>query len=121
MVLSCKTLVKLFVSKGLIPTFFGLFDEHRLICCNIPCFYLKAVTWSKENKDGNPFPHKCSLIIVLWSSGRKFLVWLCKETSYNNINMAGPRKISEQNITNFLFCVLRTYLAISIKNKNPNL
>ena len=74
--------VKLFVSKGgLIQAFFGLLDRRRMICCNIPCFYWKRSTWTKENKGDNPSPNKCSLIIVLRSLGRRFLVWLCKKTS----------------------------------------
>ena len=72
--------VKLFVSKRLIEAFFGLFDGHRMTCCNIPCSYWKNINLEQRNKDSNPSPHKCSLIIALLSLGRKFIVWLCKET-----------------------------------------
>ena len=45
--------------------------------------YWKTSAWSKGNKDGNPSPHNCCLIIILRCSSRKFLVWLCEETSNN--------------------------------------
>ena len=45
----------------------------------IYCFYWKTSAWSK----GNPFPNNCCLIIILRCSGRKFLVWVCEETSSN--------------------------------------
>ena len=83
-VLSCKTLDEIICIKTPDTSFFGLFYGHRMICCNILCFFWKTSTWSKGNKDGNPSPHKCCLIIVLGSLGRKFLVWLCKETSIYN-------------------------------------
>ena len=66
-------LVKLFASQGLIQAFLGLFDEHRLICCNITCFSSKTSTWDKGNKDSDPFPHNCCLITVLQCSSRRFL------------------------------------------------
>ena len=81
--------VKLLVSKGLIQAFFGLFDGHRMICCNIPCFCWKTSTWSKDNKDSSPSPCKCCLIMVFRSLGRKFLVWK-QGNKYITINMAGP-------------------------------
>ena len=78
--------MELFVSEGLIQSFFGMFDGHWLISCNIPCFYRKTSTWTKGNKDGNSTPHNCCLIIVLQCSGRTIsIVWLCNETSNNKI------------------------------------
>ena len=86
--------VKLFVSKGCIQVFLAcLMDIGWFATIYIPCFYWKTSTWSKDNKDGNPFPHKCCLIIALWSLGIKHLVWLWNK--YITINMAGPRTISE--------------------------
>ena len=70
--------VKLFVSQGLMQAFLAcLRDINDLL------FLLKNISWSKGNKDGNPSPHNCCLIIMLRCSGRKFLVWLCKKTSDN--------------------------------------
>ena len=68
-----RILVELFVSQGLLFHEGNyLFDEHRLICCNIPCFFWKKSTWSKGSKDGNSSLRNCFIIIVLQSSGRKF-------------------------------------------------
>ena len=123
--------VKLFVSQDLTQDLFGLFDGHKWFTASIE----KTSAWSKGNKDGSPSPHNCCLSIIMRFSGRKFLVWLCEETSSNKhgwtpvkyLNVLHRNRTQKccktlcKNITNFLFWVLWTYLATSIKNNNPNL
>ena len=101
----------------------------------IYCFYWKKSAWSKGNKNWSSSPHNCCLIIILRCSGRKFLIWLCEETSNNKhgwtpvkyLNVFHDNRRQKccrtlcKNITNFLFWVLSKYLATSIKNNNPNL
>ena len=126
-ILSCKTLGEIICIKR--PET-SLFLEIKMIYC----FYRKASAWSKGRKDGSPSPHNSCLIIIMRCSGRKFLVWLCEETSNNkhcwtpvNLNILHHNRTQKccntlcKNITNFLFCVLWTYLVTPIKNNNPNL
>ena len=122
--------VKLFVSQGLIKL-----SLAYLMGINDLLLLLKTSAWSKGNKDGSPSPHNCCLIILLRCSGRKFLVWLCEETSNNKhgwtplkyLNALHHHKKKKfcntlcKSITNFIFWVLWTYLVTSIKNNNPNL
>ena len=74
-VLSCKTLGEIICIARPDTTFFWLVWWAQMIYC----FYWKTSAWSK----GNPSPHNSCLIIILRCSGRKFLVWLCEETSNN--------------------------------------
>ena len=74
---------ELFISQGLMQAFFGLFDGHILICCNIPCFSWKTTTWSKGNRDGKSYPHNCCLIIALRCSSWKFLQSGCSRKQVN--------------------------------------
>ena len=71
--------------QDLIQDSLGLFDGHSLICCNTPCFYWKASSWSKDNKDGNLSQHNCCLISVLQSSGRNFLHPGCARKQVTNM------------------------------------
>ena len=99
-------------------------------------FYWKTSAWSKGKKNMEAAPHTIAvLFIILRCSGRKSLVWLCEETSNNKhgwtpvkyLNVFHQNRTQKccntlwKNIINFLFWVLWTYLATSIKSNNPNL
>ena len=106
-----------------------------LIGINDLLLLLKNISSEQRRQRLEPLPHNCCLIIILRFSGRKFLVWLCEETSNNKhgwtpvkyLNVLHHNRTQKccntlcKNITNFLFRVLWTYLATSIKNNNHKL
>ena len=107
-----------------------------LMAINDLLLLLKNIGFEKrQEKDGSPSPYNCCFIYYIEMFRQKFLVWLCEEISNNKhgwtpvkyLNVLHQNRTQKycntlcKNITNFLFRVLWTYLATSIKSNYPNL